>query len=303
MKKWGFLVLIIILLGVGSRYLGPSAQQETKHNNDMRIVGEDTVTDTVTNTLSNPVEQTKKIDITQDQVHQGDLLLVNKEHPVRQESVKSDVVNLFGQINMVKSYALLDTNIRLSEGVAQQFQKMIEDAESEGVNHFMISSGYRDFEEQEELYQAKGSDYALPPGFSEHNLGLSLDVGSTQDEMSKAPEGRWLKENAWKYGFILRYPEDKTAITGIQYEPWHFRYVGMPHSVIMQEHNLTLEEYVDFLKENRSVSTVVDGKKYEVTYYPVSKKRTTVKIPANRKYEISGNNIDGVIITVELDGE
>lgn len=85
-----------------------------------------------------------------------------------------------------------------------------------------------------------GADYALPAGHSEHNLGLALDVGSTQMKMDKAPEGEWIEENSWKYGFILRYPLDKTDVTGIQYEPWHIRYVGLPHSAIIREMNLDL---------------------------------------------------------------
>ena len=80
-----------------------------------------------------------------------------------------------------------------------------------------------------------GSDYALPAGYSEHNLGLSLDIGSTQKKMEKAPEGKWIEENVWKHGFVLRYPKNKSNITGIQYEPWHIRYVGLPHSAIMQK--------------------------------------------------------------------
>ncbi|MNC64126.1 D-alanyl-D-alanine carboxypeptidase [compost metagenome] len=115
--------------------------------------------------------------------------------------------------------------------------------------------------------------------------------------MGQAAEGKWLKQHAGAYGFILRYPKDKVAITGIQYEPWHFRYVGLPHSVIMQTNGFTLEEYLDYLKEKKTVSTTVNGESYEIAYYPAGKK-TTVYVPANRRYEISGNNMDGVIVTV-----
>ncbi|MBU5494611.1 D-alanyl-D-alanine carboxypeptidase family protein, partial [Enterococcus sp. S177_ASV_20] len=108
----------------------------------------------------------------------------------------------------------------------------------------IINSGYRDFDEQSVLYQEMGAEYALPAGYSEHNSGLSLDVGSSLTKMERAPEGKWIEENAWKYGFILRYPEDKTELTGIQYEPWHIRYVGLPHSAIMKEKNFVLEEYM-----------------------------------------------------------
>ncbi|MNB86474.1 D-alanyl-D-alanine carboxypeptidase [compost metagenome] len=234
--------------------------------------------------------------VTQDQVYQGDLLLVNRQYPVHEDSVKPDIVTLYEQADLVQGYGLLDTSIRLSESVAHKFNKMVKAAEKEGVNHFLISSGYRDFEEQEKLYQEKGSDYALPAQYSEHNLGLSLDIGSSQAEMSKAPEGKWLQKNAWKYGFILRYPKDKTEITGIKYEPWHFRYVGLPHSAIIHEKGLVLEQYLDFLKENKEISTTVDGKAYTVSYFPVSK-YTTIKIPQEGQYMTSGDNMDGIIVT------
>ncbi len=114
------------------------------------------------------------------------------------------------------------------------------------------------------LYQEMGAEYALPAGYSEHNSGLSLDVGSSLTKMERAPEGKWIEENAWKYGFILRYPEDKTELTGIQYEPWHIRYVGLPHSAIMKEKNFVLEEYMDYLKEEKTISVSVNGEKYEI---------------------------------------
>ncbi|MEB2590012.1 D-alanyl-D-alanine carboxypeptidase family protein, partial [Bacillus cereus] len=86
--------------------------------------------------------------------------------------------------------------------------------------------------------------------------------------------------------------------TGIQYEPWHIRYVGLPHSAIMQKKNFTLEEYLEFLKEEKGISTEVEGKKYTVSYYKVSE-NMKVNIPTNKQYEISGNNMDGVIVTVQ----
>jgi D-alanyl-D-alanine carboxypeptidase len=75
----------------------------------------------------------------------------------------------------------------------------------------MINSGYRDNKEQGQLYKDMGADYALPAGYSEHNLGLALDIGSTQPDMNQAPEGKWLTKNTWTYGFILLCPKDKTA--------------------------------------------------------------------------------------------
>jgi len=290
MKKWGFLVALVICL------IFTFVNKETSLQDKVEIQTYKKINNAkLDNGEISESFQTKSI--TKEQVYQGNLLLINKKYPVHKESIKSDVVNLFTHKELIKGYELLDTKIELSEDVARKFSKMIVAARKEGVRHFTINSGFRDFDEQNALYQEMGSDYALPAGRSEHNLGLSLDVGSTKMKMNEAPEGKWLEKNAWKYGFIIRYPKDKTAITGIQYEPWHIRYVGLPHSVIMEEKNFSLEEYLDFLKKQKSISTTINGQKYEISYYPVTK-NTTFHVPTNLRYEISGNNIDGVIVTV-----
>ncbi|MBT2714701.1 VanY-A/VanY-F/VanY-M family D-Ala-D-Ala carboxypeptidase [Bacillus sp. ISL-57] len=244
------------------------------------------------------IENSQKIEITEEQIHQGNLLLVNSEYAVEQAGIQSVIINLFTNKESTIGYQLLNNEIKLSEEIAEKFSEMIAAAEEDGVSNFLISSGYRDFNEQSRLYKEMGADYALPAGHSEHNLGLALDVGATQMKMKEAPEGEWIEENAWKNGFILRYPANKTDITGIQYEPWHIRYVGLPHSAIMQEMNLALEEYLDYLKDEKSISISVEGKKYTISYYPISQKGTIeVEVPANEQYEISGDNMDGVIVT------
>ncbi|WP_312092248.1 VanY-A/VanY-F/VanY-M family D-Ala-D-Ala carboxypeptidase [Niallia sp.] len=290
MKKWGLFLFLVLCLS----FTFVNKESSFQDNEEIQSYEKNNI-DHLDNSDSS--ESFQKIEITKEMVFQGNLLLVNNEYPVHQESIKSDVVNLFTHQDLTKGYGLLDNEIKLSEEVAREFRTMINAAEKEGVHHFLINSGFRDFDEQSELYQEMGADYALPAGYSEHNLGLSLDVGSTQNKMEVAPEGKWIEKNAWKYGFILRYPKDKTAITGIQYEPWHIRYVGLPHSVIMEEKNFALEEYLEFLKEQKSISTTIHGEKYEISYYPVTKD-TTIDVPLNFSWEISGDNMDGVIVTV-----
>ena len=92
--------------------------------------------------------------------------------------MKSDVVNLFQHKELVKGYGLLDNTIRLSKVWCSHSTTMIDAAAKDRVHHFMINSGYRDNKEQGQLYKEKGADYALPAGYSEHNLGLALDIGS-----------------------------------------------------------------------------------------------------------------------------
>jgi len=288
MKKWGFLLLSCFCLTFIDtepffEIMGETPNYEEYEKDEAADGG-----------ISGILQQKE---ITEEQIYQGNLLLVNSEYPVHPKSIKSDVINLSTHNEWKKGYGLLQGEMYLSEEIARRFSEMVTAAEKEGVRHFSITSGFRDWDEQSALYQEMGSAYALPAGYSEHNLGLSLDVGSTQMKMADAPEGKWIEENAWKYGFILRYPKDKTAITGIQYEPWHIRYVGLPHSVIMQERNFALEEYLEFLKEQKSISTTIDGEKYKISYYPVTQD-TTIPVPSNLRWEISGNNMDGVVVTV-----
>jgi D-alanyl-D-alanine carboxypeptidase len=286
MKKWVFWLIILLLLGYGyvqqKQKIVNEKSPETEVNNQAQEV--------------NLQKNEHTIKVTKDQVHQGNLLLVNKDHPVPSGDEESEAVNLSQHQELVQGFIFLDNTIRLSPSLLGKFSTMIRSAENDGVNHFLISSGYRDKQEQNQLYQDMGAEYALPAGYSEHNLGLSLDIGSTQAEMNQSDEGKWLKKNAWNFGFILRYPRDKTSITGIQFEPWHFRYVGMPHSAIMQAKNLVLEQYLEYLKEQKTLTTTIDDKLYKISYYPVSK-NTTIPVPAKGHYEISGNNIDGVIVT------
>lgn len=243
-----------------------------------------------------PVKKIKTININENQIFQGDLLLANNTYPIKQSSIKGDIAPLSEIAELGQQFGTSVDTISISKEAGLEFSKMIEAAKKDGLVHFSVNSGFRDFEEQAKLYKEMGSSYALPPGYSEHNLGLSLDVGSTMMKMENAPEGKWMGENAWKYGFILRYPRDKTDITGIEYEPWHFRYVGLPHSALMKEKNFVLEEYIDYLKKEKSVMTTVGETDYYISYHPVSDTLEIVE-PILSQYEVSGNNVDGVIVT------
>lgn len=94
----------------------------------------------------------------------------------------------------------------------------------------------------------RAEKYVAIPDTSEHQLGLSVDINANTDKCSSEKVYQWLDENAYKYGFVKRYPEDKTDITGISNEPWHYRYVGTTVAKIMKEENLCLEEYLEKYK-------------------------------------------------------
>ena len=113
------------------------------------------------------------------------------------------------------------------------------------MNGYTITSGYRSYDRQAEVYAESKPGYAQKPGCSEHETGLAFDVTTRYDTgtFEDTPQFTWLMEHCWDYGFILRYPKGKEAITGIDYEPWHYRYVGETAAKIIREKEWTLEEY------------------------------------------------------------
>ncbi len=240
-----------------------------------------------------------EVAVEKDQLYRGELVLVNGEFPISKQGLPNDIVLLEDYQSMAPGLQMVDPSILISRNLLQNLGLMIKDAEKDGIDHFIINSAYRNLDKQAELYEEMGAEYALPAGYSEHNLGLSVDIGSTEGSMDTAAEGRWLEQNAWKYGFILRYPSNKQEITGIQYEPWHFRFVGLPHSAIMYKEDWVLEEYLAYLREHTQYKTTVQGNKYEITYYKAADGLDISIIP-EQPYQVSGDNMGGVIVTVEL---
>lgn len=119
-----------------------------------------------------------------------------------------------------------------------------------------IISGFRSYNYQEKIYniyvkefgEEKTNTFSAKPGHSEHQTGLAIDICEDSDKFIGTKEDIWLSRNAYKFGFIIRYPKGKEHITGYKYEPWHLRYVGRKHSTKMHCRNLTLEEYVGLYK-------------------------------------------------------
>lgn len=129
-----------------------------------------------------------------------------------------------------------------------------------GYEDVSVTSAYRSYSYQEQIFNQylaqHGGDreyvmtFSNPPGSSEHQTGLCVDMHNlpaADISFKNQPAYTWLRENCWKFGFILRYPEDKTEITGISFEPWHYRYVGRYHAQRMYQSNMCLEEYVAYL--------------------------------------------------------
>lgn len=158
------------------------------------------------------------------------------------------------------SNAINGSNIQLDSRVSEHYAEMYAAAKLSGCV-LTPYSGYHTYALQETTYNRKVNFYinkgmsaeeanqkasaqVLPAGCSEHNAGLAMDIVSASSDFINTKEYKWLCENAHNYGFILRYPEDKTAITGMNFEPWHWRYVGTQAAKEMKEKNQCLEEYL-----------------------------------------------------------
>ena len=190
-------------------------------------------------------------------------------------------------------------DVTLNKTALAAAARMFSAADSEHAGSFYISSGYRGYAEQERTYEEMADkSYVQPAGHSEHETGLAADImakGVSQSDMGVSAEGQWLAENAWKYGFILRYPMDKTQATGISYEPWHFRYVGQPHAWYCAKNGLCYEEYISFLKSRGGYTATLDGKTYSVLYE--TPENGIIYVPEGRNYSVSDDNTGGYIIT------
>ena len=202
------------------------------------------------------------------------LILVNKKNPAGESYVPEDLVELDN------SYTNGGKSIELEKKAAEAVVSMIDAMKDDGITNVTVTSGYRTYKYQQSLFdrycnQEKEAhpawsdteieDYVLTysayPGTSEHQTGLCVDLITTEMEGlwnygSETPNNpydkgfaetsayTWLLENAHKFGFILRYPEEKTKITGYSYESWHYRFVGVSAATEIYEKGITLEEYL-----------------------------------------------------------
>ena len=200
------------------------------------------------------------------------LFLVNKTHPVDKTYIPEDLVVLD------KKYTRGEKYIELDAKTAEAVILMLDAMKAEGIKGVTVTSGYRTYEYQEDLFKKycnsekadhpawsdaevkdKVLTYSAEPGKSEHQTGLCVDLMTSEmlelenygyqgkyDDKGFAETDAfvWLQNNAHKYGFILRFPEDKTEITGYSYESWHYRYVGVEHATKIYEQKICLEEYL-----------------------------------------------------------
>lgn len=239
----------------------------------------------------------------------GTLILVNKDTAYTLPK-SQQLVDLYNAMH--DNFTLATASEELSRDAYDALCKMCNAyAERTGYCPLMVTSGYRDEEQQKAFYDnyvINESDkaYVELPGYSDHHTGLGFDMKLYEKDGSSYSYGRyaterasWLVENHKYYGFIMRYPANKGALTGIEGESNHFRYVGVPHSVYIEDNNICLEEYLTLVKNytyTEPLKITVNGDDYLVWYCGGN----SVFIPKNEEYTVSGDNLGGFIVTVKL---
>lgn len=246
----------------------------------------------------------KTITLNHKDIHKGSLILINKRHPLVEDNHDLSIIPASTE----------EPEIYLEVTAAAVLSHLLKVLHCQ--KDILPVSGYRSMEEQQRIYAVSLEDngkeftekYVALPKHSEHQTGLAIDLALKKDEIDFiCPEFPYegicnvFRDKAPLFGFIERYQEGKERVTGIAHEPWHFRYVGYPHSLLMSEKDLVLEEYIEFLKEfpydKAHFVTKVNNQTVEI-FYVNSTIHREIHLPEDAIHQISGNNIDGFIVTL-----
>ena len=234
---FAFRIIIIIFVGVNMiNFMIPPvlAESNTVYNNEVNKI------------------HGKNEDIIVEEQEDWMLLLVNKDNPM--------------PADYKPELASVEDGHQVDMRIKSQLNSMLKDAAADGLS-LVICSSYRTNKKQEELYgnkvqrlvyegfardvaQIEAGESVAYPGTSEHQIGLAVDIVSKNyqildEKQENTLEAQWLYKHCCEYGFILRYPKEKTDITKIIYEPWHYRYVGVKAAMYIMEHNICFEEYLE----------------------------------------------------------
>lgn len=207
-----------------------------------------------TDYIDNGNQEIDTRDVNTENIDDWEILLVNADNPIP------------------KGYSVELSNIdsirKFDSRAIDDLINLMEDCRTKTGSSIWAQSTYRERSTQKKLFNDEIKQYidegksraeaerlanfsVAAPGTSEHETGLAVDFNHVNMEFENSPAFEWLIENSYKYGFILRYPKDKQSITRMAYEPWHFRYVGKHHAKMMKSNNFCLEEYIDYLKNQR----------------------------------------------------
>lgn len=235
-----------------------------------------------------------------DDIHMGRLLLVNADNRYTFPaglSLLRVYDNMVTKPNGGTIYRPVSTDYKLEAETLQALNNMMyKYYELDDSATFALSSAYRTLEDQEDL------NSSVQPGYSDHHTGYCVAI--QYSDRSSLESDHWFYQNCHKYGFVVRYPEGKESITGVSDYRHCFRYVGVAHATYMYENDLCMEEYINLLQNTYNssatrLSITADGTAYEVYYVLASgEELTTLDVPSNYNYTVSGDNRSGFIVTV-----
>ncbi|MDE7423452.1 MAG: M15 family metallopeptidase [Lachnospiraceae bacterium] len=247
-----------------------------------------------------------QITLTKENTYNGSLILVTPEFPLMPYSIADTMIPALEK----------QPEILIEKQAAKSLQELLTSIHCK--NDIIAVSGFRTQEEQEQIWNDSIAENGLSftqkfvavPGHSEHQTGLAIDLAENKEDIDFiCPAFPYtgifqdFRQKATSFGFIERYMAGKESITGIGAEPWHFRYVGYPHSVIITEKNMALEEYIHFLKENTDFGHpyIYHSSKAEIEISYISldtNEPVEIDIPEKSSYFISGTNEGGIIFSL-----
>lgn len=242
------LLIFILIIGITSKFIHNSKNNEVEElHSETPIPTENTSIDEPENN-----EKTVEYDPSLFTDLNSILILANKSHPLPEDYEPSDLVTPNVKVNK--------SGLSLRKEASDAIEEMFNAAKEENIN-LVLGSSYRSYSYQASLFsryvakdgEEKAAKYSSKPGQSEHQTGLAADISDESGEnflkqsFKDTKEGIWLKNNSYKFGYILRYPEGKEDITGYMFEPWHFRYIGKEEALKVYNSGLCFEEYYKIL--------------------------------------------------------
>lgn len=292
----------------------------TSSGNSLEGINSEAISPNAFEEKNNMPSDYRMITVLNDDIYKGSLILVNYQYESHIDG--ENLINLYDNISA--SVGVKDDDMLINNAILKPINDFFDGFKTEkGATTILISSSYRSKSDQTKIYKDSVKEtgarsttyYVAVPGFSEHQTGYCFDTAlynSYGEMMELDGDGdfKWLIDHCCDYGFIIRYPQNKTNITGIGYEAWHFRYLGIPHAYFISEHKICLEEYISGLKNytfDNGGLLIDKGDKGRWIVYYVPKleafNNTDIPVPVSSdksSYTISGNNVDGFIVTVDV---
>ncbi|SDK09818.1 D-alanyl-D-alanine carboxypeptidase family protein [Natronincola ferrireducens] len=249
----------------------------------------------------------KTIVLKNEDIYRGNLILINKKYSIKlnEGEIKKNLVTVDYKYK----------NHLINKYTAKALRHTLNKINSK--DSILPVSGFRSHQEQLQLYETSIRDngieftqkFVAKPGASEHQSGMAIDLGQNKENIDYiCPDFPYygifnkFREEAKRWGFIERYKQGKESVTGISKEPWHFRYVGYPHSAIIEEKGFVLEEYHDFIRNytscDNSYQYQCGNSRIKLFFVKSTADVQTLQIEDEYKSEVSGNNYDGFIITL-----